>query len=235
MIKEFGKWMKDWRSISLIVLAIIVIIAMIKGCNYYEDLKRRGGHTTIIKTDTVFTVKDKVVKDTFRVVMPNPQVILIDTTSDKYLSEQYIFLRDSIETDISRKNEIKFNDMKNKFLAEKHYDNTFELKDNLGKIRLEQTIQENEIKKIQIYPEITQREITKTITITQIEIQKPRRKVYVGGEVATSIPNLSVQAIDIGGLYKDKTEKIFKLSYGRNFALKENQVTVGAYLPLKLK
>jgi hypothetical protein len=78
--------------------------------------------------------------------------------------------------------------------------------DTLGYVAADITVSKNNVDSIKWDYKLKEKLITNTITIK--EPYKPRNQVYIGGGI-TATPNLQIQGVEAGLLFKNKKDQIF--------------------------
>ena len=195
----------------LIIVALVAIILLQRSCDGIFD---SGEEQTTVKTDTVYKhIHDTITKD----------VKVIHTEYVPINKPQYT-PGETLDTCKSR-----FQDLLKEHLIKRVYADTLKL-DSLGSIVIKDTVWINKLHGKRTYvkdykiPYVTK-------TITTIEKEKPRRQLYVGGNVFGNTDDL--QAITPGLIYKDKKDRIYQANVGVNF---DGSLTfgVGTYWKIKL-
>jgi len=198
------------RLLYLIITALVAIILLQRSCDSIFD---SGEEQTAIKTDTVYKhIHDTITKD---VKVIYTEYVPID--KPEYTPGE------TLDTCKAR-----FQDLLKEHLTKRVYADTLKL-DSLGSIVIKDTVWINKLYGKRTYikdykiPYVTK-------TITTVEKEKPRRQLYVGGNVFGN--TTALQAITPGLIYKDKKDRMYQANVGVNF---NGSLTFGAGTYWKIK
>lgn len=193
-------------NIGLIAFILILGFFLFRECTRHDDTLPKP---PVITIDTVEVVKDTVIYKPGKTIY--------------HSSTEYVDVPANVDTLSILKD----------YYAKKTYIDTLQLKDGLGRIIITDTISKNAIKGRIWDAKVTQREITKTITLEK----KPVNQVYYGlnGSFVNDVDFLN--SIGVGVLLKTKSDKIYQVGVG---VTSENGVVKpiiegGIYWKIKLK
>jgi hypothetical protein len=198
------------RLLYLIIAALVAIILLQRSCGGIFD---SGEEQTTIKTDTVYKHIHDTIKKDVKVIYT--EYVPID--KPEYTPGE------TLDTCKAR-----FQDLLKEHLTKRVYADTLKL-DSLGSIVIKDTVWINKLYGKRTYikdykiPYVTK-------TITTVEKEKPRRQLYVGGNVFGN--TTALQAITPGLIYKDKKDRMYQANVGVNF---NGSLTFGAGTYWKIK
>lgn len=193
-------------NIGLIAFILILGFSLFRECTRPYDTSSKP---PVITIDTVEVVKDTVIyKPGETIYQPSIEYLEIPVNVDTL----------SILKD---------------YYAKKIYIDTLQLKDGLGRIIITDTISKNAIKGRIWDAKVTQREITKTITLEK----KPVNQLYYGinGSFINDIDFLN--SVGASLILKTKSDKLYQIGVGvtSNNGTVQPIITGGIYWKFKLK
>lgn len=184
------------NRISYILIAVLIAVILIqRGC---DPLKDTDQPSVKVETDTVWKrTHDTVFKDV-KVV----ERIFVKPEGVDYSAGE------TLDTCKAR-----FENLLKEHLVRTIYSDTLEL-DSLGTIVVRDTVWLNKLYGKRSYiKDYKIPYVTKTVTVTQLE--KPKRQVYVGGNIFGG--KNSVELLAPGLIYKDKKDRVYQANVGINF------------------
>lgn len=197
-------------NLSYLVIAVLVIVILLqRSCSPKIQLPE-----PIIKRDTVYIH----IHDT----IPGKPVFIkgkIDTVWLKLAGYIPSTRYDSLLE--------QYKGLGNQYFRHNIYSTKFDIPP-YGYVEVRDTISQNQIEGTGLITSLKIPE--KTTTITKIE--PPKRQLYIGGGI-TGNPELPVNGIHTGFLYKDKKDQIFGASVG--FVNQQVQYGISSYFKIKLR
>lgn len=185
--------MKNLISLVVIVLVLIVVLQR-TGCNGIPGFEKPKSDTTVVH-DTSWSVHDTTIYKTLKGktlhdTVPTPPEYIADTNYPKLLAQ--------------------YNDLLSKYMALVEYRDTIRI-DTLGYVSILDTLNQNFIKGRSVRTNYKIPTVTKTVTINNYAI--PKTQLYLGGGIAIN-KTLGVTGVEVGGILKTKSDKIFGLNVG---------------------
>lgn len=209
--------LKSWAAAhfkDLLIIALLIVLIFRSGCSPVNP----GKPTVTITHDTVWIHHDST-------VYSHPEIVKTIAFPVKELTKEYI--PDTNYSALKR----QYESLRDAYLAKNIQQDSLRI-DSLGSVRVTDTVQKNEILARKWDYNLKERVITNTVTITQP--YKPRRQIALGGGIGITQLG-SVDQVNIGGLYRDRHERMAGISVGYNFPLKSMQYNLNFYRTLTFR
>lgn len=215
-----SKWFStNWK---MLLIGILIVIILLQRCGGHSSNVKVGTtkDSVISKKVTYIPVHDTLYVDTIPPIIKRIPIIeseipanYIPSGDFDSLKQQYISLR-------------------NDFLAKNVYDRKFPI-DAIGYVELKDTTNENKLQHFTFisnlkYPVTT---VTKTITITDTFLEKPKNQVYIGLGIIGNQSDL-LSGVSGGFLLKNKKDQIFGV--GAIYDNSELRYELSTYWKIKL-
>jgi hypothetical protein len=203
---------------NFLYVIIFVLVAVVL-------LQRCGGKPIVDSKPKIEIKIDTVYHDTtiYAKAKPKPPIVIIDTFWRKDTSNTPLVDTSQNCSSLYK----KYVELGDKYYSKNIY--TTEFKHAYGKVKIIDTISQNNLLGSQMIADLSIPEVTKTITITNPYV--PTRQLYIGGGLYGNTVN-PVSMAHVGLLYKDKKDKIYQLSVGYNGQI---QYGISTYWKLRLK
>jgi len=204
-----------------IIIAAIIFFTWWTGCG-------KSGEGSKVNSDT--TSKTTQVPQPIVIMPPYQPQQQGNTVFPINIPAQY-----NASADIQKLTE-QYNELVKQYLAVKTYKDSIELRDTsglkVGTVDLTQIVAENTLKSTQPTYKLNFPHTTTTIT----KYAPLKRQIFIGVSVESLLNKPNIQQIDIGLLFKNKTnEDIISLSGTYSLPLKQPGLKIGYYKKLQFK
>lgn len=206
---------KSWAAAhfkDLLIIALLLVLIFRSGCSPVNP----GKPSVTITHDTVWIHHDSTVYST---------PVIVKSVAPKVIPKEYI--PDTNYASLKR----QYEDLANKYLSINIQKDSLKI-DSLGEVRVEDSVQKNQILARKWDYNLKERVVTNTVTIR--EPYKSRRQIALGGGVGIGQLG-TVDQLNAGGVYKDRHDRMIGVSIGYNFPLRYIQYNLNLYKVLSLR